>query len=139
VVVRIIAKALLFDSSRNVLILRRSKTHPQYALHPDFPGGVVEDGESAASTVSREIDEEAGIKLDISRFKLVHEKKVTPTRTYLIFEANLSSENPEVKLSWEHDKYEWLLAEQLLNRPLPEDPDDFYTTALDYLKSLRVS
>ncbi len=51
-----VAKTLLFDKNKRVLILYRGHTHPRYAHHPDLPGGEVEQGESPVEAISREIN-----------------------------------------------------------------------------------
>ncbi len=130
-----VAKALLFDSTGKILVLRRSVTHPHFAFHLDFPGGEVEAGESEAEAVAREILEEAGIVVDPSSLELVHQRQHSDTTEYLVFVGTLAQAQPPATISWEHDQYEWLTHQQILARPLPPNVDSYYQTALQYLQS----
>ncbi|HTE22829.1 MAG TPA: NUDIX hydrolase [Candidatus Limnocylindria bacterium] len=132
---KIVAKVLLIDSDGRILLLRRSNTHPRFAHHHDFPGGEVEQGESHTEAVIREVLEESGLKLPLSLLQPVHQRHVLDGTLELVFAAKLAGPRPEVTLSWEHDQYEWLTSEQILNRPVPSGVDSFYETALQYIRS----
>ncbi|HAA25722.1 MAG TPA: DNA mismatch repair protein MutT [Ruminiclostridium sp.] len=76
----------------------------------ELPGGRMEFGESAEETVIREVFEETGlivkpVKL-LDTWNSVHEDyQITGVIYYCIIE------NGEVRLSDEHDRYEWLKAD----------------------------
>lgn len=79
----------------------------------DFPKGLLEGHEKGIEAAMREAYEETGI----SDFKITEEFKETVKyftkrdgKTALKFVAMFLAEakSNEVKLSWEHDKYEWL-------------------------------
>ena len=55
-------KVLLINSKKEILL---GYSHNQY----QFPGGHVEDNESFIDTVKREVEEETGIKLSISKLE----------------------------------------------------------------------
>jgi len=131
-----VAKALLFDTNKKILVLRRSESHPRFANHLDFPGGLVEEDEHSDQAVAREIDEEVGLKIEDSQLNQVYSKQVNSGHHYMVYQANLDTETPLITLSWEHDKYEWVTLKELLNRELPDGVDDYYLTALEYLQSL---
>jgi 8-oxo-dGTP diphosphatase len=132
---KIVAKALLIDSDNNILVLRRSSTHPHFAHHLDFPGGEVEPGETEIDAVMREIREESGIELSAPSLNLA-ERALSPTGTlHLIFTGTLDAAQPAVTISWEHDQYEWLSQERLLAYEIPEGVDNYYTTVLRYLSN----
>jgi 8-oxo-dGTP pyrophosphatase MutT (NUDIX family) len=131
-----IAKALLLDAAGNVLILRRSGTHPMLAGHPDLPGGLIEPGEEPGEAVAREILEETGLKVAVSDLEPVYAGTETyqdESRLRLLYAGRLGEEKPEITISWEHDQAEW--------RPLSELPDiekqfhSFYHDALEYIQA----
>ncbi|HTZ60636.1 MAG TPA: (deoxy)nucleoside triphosphate pyrophosphohydrolase [Acidobacteriaceae bacterium] len=62
-VVRLVVAALILREEK-VLICQRRPDQPM-ALKWEFPGGKVEDGESAEEALRRELDEELGISADI--------------------------------------------------------------------------
>jgi 8-oxo-dGTP diphosphatase len=61
--VRLVVAALILRG-REVLICQRRPDQPM-ALKWEFPGGKVENGESAEEALRRELDEELGISADI--------------------------------------------------------------------------
>lgn len=83
----------------------------------DFPKGQLDKGEKGIDAAVRELSEEAGI----NDFETVPDFKETvryftwrtgkPIPKFVaMFLAKVDSE--KVKLSWEHDKYEWLSYEE---------------------------
>ncbi|MDB5176843.1 MAG: hydrolase [Candidatus Saccharibacteria bacterium] len=110
------AKALVFDSNGDFLLLKRSDTHPFLAGFYDLPGGIIEDGEEPGDAVVREINEEVGLnvmKKDIQIFyattKFINNKSI-PT---LLYAVHIDSEKPDITISWEHKSYEWAPIERL--------------------------
>ncbi len=104
------AKAIVLDGDGYILILRRSKTHPHAPLTLDIPGGVVEDGETMAEGLMRELREETAIDVTTARVQLLGSKDASNYygNDYHIELYEIRIENrPEVKLDYEHDKFEW--------------------------------
>jgi 8-oxo-dGTP diphosphatase len=109
-------KLILRDGAGNVLLLRRSKTHPTQALLMDLPGGVIDGGEQPIEALLRELAEETRLHLDPNDLKLVFAAtglKDDMSALRLVYAAKLPTRKPKVTLSWEHDKYEWLPLEQV--------------------------
>jgi 8-oxo-dGTP pyrophosphatase MutT (NUDIX family) len=128
------AKAIVRRSDGSFLTLRSSKweERPDRSQKPDLPGGMVEAGESPLMGVSREVSEEVGIQVPDDDFTLVYTATefYDDTQTSVIKHVFLADvEDVEVKLSWEHEAYEWLTAEEF--RTIEWRP--FYSEALDYL------
>jgi len=134
-----VAKVLLRDSNGNLLILRRSETHPRFAFHDDLPGGMVEPDEDTLDAAVREVFEETGLELTMTDLKLAHEHDRSVLTKYLIYEAALTADRPPVTISWEHDRFEWVSPSDLLARPRPSDIDSFHKMVLDYLGSSKGS
>lgn len=124
------AKAVILDSNKNVLIVRRSKTHPHAPLTNDLPGGKIEEGETMVQGLVREIQEEVGIDVRNDTPKLIDSKKVQNffNKNYEVelYEIELSN-RPSITLSFEHDKYEWVpLKEATIIAELFEDIFEVY-------------
>lgn len=105
------AKAAIIDADNNLLVLRRSSTHPYQALMADLPGGVVEPGESFEAGVIREISEETGLSVTGSPMALVYaataQEQPGESITRVLFVVRIATVKPEISISWEHDQYEW--------------------------------
>ena len=128
-----VAKTLLFDKSGKILVLYRSETHPRYAHHPDLPGGEVEVGETPSEAVRREIEEETRLNLDVNQINVIYSKAIDDELTHVVCIAKLDDDMPDIELSWEHETYEWLAFEDFTKRELPEEPDDYYLTVVEYV------
>ena len=101
---------LVLHSTRNVSRVTKFKVMRDFW---DFPKGLLDKGETGLDAAKRETREEAGI----SKFKIIPGFKETahyftrrdgkPIPKYVaMFLAEVKSS--KVKLSWEHDEYEWL-------------------------------
>ena len=128
------AKAVILRSDKKMLVLRRSQTHPSDAGQPDLPGGVIEPGEEPLDTLIREIKEETGVVVNSDSIKLVYENTSTKDDSFIrhLYLIKFDKE-PKIKLSWEHDKYEWMEVEHLAK--IEEKYLPFYAQALHYLTS----
>jgi 8-oxo-dGTP diphosphatase len=99
--------AVIFRDGK-VLLLRRAKS-PGKGFY-SLPGGRVEFGESLATALTREVDEETGLKIDI--VALAGWREVLPGAGggghYLImsFAARWSANEP--RLNEEHDDFKWI-------------------------------
>lgn len=131
---KIVAKALLFNDEDELLVLRRSGTHPYHAYHFDFPGGEAEAGERPIDAVIREVAEEAGLSLQQNDVRLAYEEHVGTDLLHQVYEAKIASAQPSIQLSWEHDAYYWMSTQDLLAAPLPQNVDIYFLTVLSYLE-----
>ena len=96
-----------------------------------MPGGEVEEDESIDVAVCREIEEEVGMLIDQGSVQLAHERVTPVGRRDTLFTAKLSSEKPTVTISWEHESYEWIPAEKVLEHL--DTTDDYMIVAREYL------
>ena len=132
---RFVAKALLLDANGDFLLLKRTDTHPMLANFYDLPGGTVEKGEEPGDAVSREIQEETGIVLDKTNLKVLYTTtnllhgRSFPTMLYV---AHVEDTAPEIRISWEHQSYEWAPLSKLPEVEPQLAPT--YREALDYIR-----
>ena len=131
---KIVAKALLVDSSNNLLLLNRGFTHPHFPGHYDLLGGEVEEGEPWRVAVAREAEEEAGISISAHQLEKVFERQ-HPTVLHVLYMSHLDEEKPSIKLSWEHSDFQWMTIEEILGLPVPEGVDKYYLDVIEYLQS----
>lgn len=129
-----VAKVLIYDADDNILVLRRSGTHPTYAYQPDFPGGIIEPDEDILTGLVREVQEEAGITIDPSTLKPAFTNKAVGKWTRHLYTVRIADSRPSVTISWEHDQYTWLPVSQVLQKPADPDTDSYYTHAIEWLK-----
>ena len=110
------------------LVLFRDAGHGESVLllhyrggHWDFPKGHVEAGETEQQTAARELREETGITdvklLDGFRDRVQYsfrraDRTVKKQVIYYLAETAVAC----VKLSWEHQAYEWLPVQEALDR-----------------------
>lgn len=133
----VIAKVLVLDGGDSALILRRSGTHPTMAFKRDLPGGEIEHGEDIAEGVRRELQEEAGLSAQLADLRLLYaatEVWHNQNRVRLFYVVKLAVKQPEVTLSWEHDRFEWVPREQLVEVEKDYHDHPFYGQALAYIR-----
>lgn len=134
-----VGKALVYNSDGKILTLYRSKTHPHLAHYVDFPGGEVEGREAAEVAIAREIKEETGVTVDATQVSIVHggvskDSDGKGETRYYLGKAVLA-DTPELQLSWEHERYEWLTASDLLHEMADqaENTDTFWEYVVEHL------
>lgn len=131
---RVGQKVVVFDSDNKILFLRRSNKCTR-AGGWDFPGGGLEN-EEPDEGIRREAREEAGIEIRevIPVTSISHESKDPGIRILLIgYVAKLKS--GKIKLSWEHDDYRWLTAEEAVKVDLPKGHRKFLKAAIEFSKA----
>lgn len=112
-------KSTIYDSHGRVRIAggRRPKARFSHAEFWDLPKGVLEKGETGLDAAKREAKEEVGIenlrivpdfKETVHYFTRRDGKAIPKYVAMFLAETKIDT----VKLSWEHDKYEWLPYEE---------------------------
>jgi 8-oxo-dGTP diphosphatase len=112
-------KAILINDEGKILVLQRSAQDEDSPGRVDFPGGGVEQDESYVQAVSREIEEETGIVVPVSKLTLTytftrHYKAADEARIRLLFVAHVADST--VRLSHEHEAYWWYTPDELTAR-----------------------
>lgn len=111
----IVAKAVLFNTDGTVLLIRRSATDHKRPGEWDFPGGEIDAGEDFTAGVQREIREETGIAVEFDTLTLVYAETTVYDDLYVIRLAYAATvDNPKVKLSFEHEEYQWAPQDKVL-------------------------
>ncbi len=118
----IVQKSLLFNSDGTILLLRRSGTDIRRPLQWDFPGGVLDPGETLEDGARREIKEESGI--DVAAVSLffaktesaewVTEKGDKSLRNVIRLYYVAHTADNTATISHEHSEYCWVTLEQAL-------------------------
>lgn len=107
-------KAVVFRGDGKFLTIRRSKTAPHHPLAWDLPGGQLEYGEEPTFGITREIREEAGLEVSgVKPFDVSsHDHGALGFWVTITYRAK--AESVEVKLSYEHDNYQWVTKEEFM-------------------------
>lgn len=124
---------ILVSDDEKILILRRANYMKNFGGQWGFVGGSVDKKDkNNKEAIIREIEEETKIKLTFNeqqKMKAIdkqeHENNgsiVSDTEYWLI---KLES-NPDVKISREHSKYEWIDADTFKNKTFKFMPDVFH-------------
>lgn len=101
-------KTLLLDAQGRCLLLRRAAKSKNNAGKWEFPGGKTDPGESFDVTLTREVREETGLRIQILRpFETAMSDLPDRQVVYLVMLAQTKS--GRVRLSKEHDAFQWVL------------------------------
>lgn len=99
--------ALSLDEHQQCLMLRRSSSSKHYAGTWEPPGGKCDSGEAMEAALLREVEEETGLQVRLTRLLGSSQWEMSESQiAYLYFEAEVTS--GELNLSDEHDAYEWV-------------------------------
>ena len=133
-----IAKVLIINEKNEALVLTigEYKDHPEKSFTPDLPGGQVEvaEHETEQAGALREVEEETGIVLNqtdlvlgYSGTKFYPDEHKSVSRVLYIAQLD---HTPDVVVSWEHAKSEWVPVSELLER---KSFRTFYKDAIEYI------
>lgn len=132
----VVAKTILVNEVGEILVLQRAvwEEDPELGHKPDFPGGQVEGGESEKDAAVRELLEETGITISPNDLVpgytgsiLYEENDQLVGRTLYIAKLD---HTPEVTLSSEHESYEWLKPERVVET---KEFSTFYAEGLKHI------
>jgi molecular chaperone GrpE len=147
------AKAILVRNNNEVLLLKRSSGEIVWADKYDLPGGSVEKGEKLYESVKREIKEETNLEAEIGPIVYVFDferdyyldkekkEKLSLQSKGLRFMAFYIS--GEIKLSGEHQSYEWLdidkAIDKLEDEGFEKDKKEALIKAKEYLEMKKAT
>ena len=104
--------AVIIDQNQNILVTQRSATMP-LPLKWEFPGGKIDDGETAEQSLLREIKEELDISiLIVSALSPNIHQYGTKTIRLIPFVCRIVA--GQITLH-EHQEYRWLKPDELLS------------------------
>jgi 8-oxo-dGTP diphosphatase len=112
-------KVIIRNRVGQCLLIRRSNASRHGAGQWDFPGGKLDPGERFDEGLIREVSEETGLRIQLTRLVGCADSLV-PDRTviYIIMEARLLE--GQLQLSSEHTDATWVDASELTNMELCE-------------------
>jgi len=115
-------------------VLAARRTAPASAAGRwEFPGGKVEDGETDAASVAREVDEELGVQIRVDRW-LSGEQPIGARYLLRVALASLVRGEPDPT---EHDLVRWLAADELEDVDWLDADRPFLAELGDLLPRLR--
>lgn len=130
---RIAMKGVIVNDDGKVLILREAKTYDEGTNtgRYHFPGGRLNAGEPYLEGLNREIQEETGLTVQAGRPVFVGEWfpviREVPNQIVAVFLA-CKTNATDVRLSEEHDAYEWVSAIDLGRYDLMPPDDEVLET-----------
>ena len=113
--VLITQKIIILNSEGKILSIRRSKTD-NAAFAWDLPGGLIDKGENLVDAILREVKEEVYIEISKPEILDVFASTSAVNGYFVCIGYKAQALSADVKLSWEHDQYEWLTKEEFLER-----------------------
>lgn len=126
---RVAAKALIVNNEGKVLILREADTYEEGTKIGKYglPGGRINPGEKFFDGLTREVQEETGLEVKPIKPLYVGEwfpviKDVQNHITAIFYACQATA--TDVKLSEEHDHYEWIEPEHYVDFEMMEPDDD---------------
>jgi 8-oxo-dGTP diphosphatase len=128
------AKLLIIDKDNKILCLRRSKTHPYWPYHLDFPGGIIEKNELPKVGLIREVHEELNLSIKKEDIKLIKKRNQFLGFKVYLFALKLNSTQPKIKLSFEHDQYYWVSVSELKQKKPAMESRWFYKNILKFME-----
>lgn len=101
-------KALVRDAREHYLLLQRSAPSKNHAGYWEFPGGKIDQGENFDTALAREVKEETGLSVTLSKVMGSAESQMEDRCiAYLIMQADVVGSS-DVRLSEEHADFKWV-------------------------------
>ena len=115
------AVVVLINENNEVLIVQRSDAVETYSGYWCFPGGGVDEGETAEDCAIRETYEETKLKVKPSDLAYFYTVTKEPNKDIYFFIAE--KWKGEVEIDWESSDHKWVKAEELRELKFLPTPD----------------
>lgn len=105
-----VSAVIVLNEDKKVLVLRRAPGARSFGGYWNFPGGGVEPGETIETAAVRELEEEAGIKVqesDLSYFEVASLPKL------IVHYFMTDKFEGEVDINWESTEFEWVSLDEI--------------------------
>ena len=109
----------MLDATHRCLVLRRSAANRNFVGCWEWPGGKPDPGEDLAVALRRELREEAGLEVELLGLAGASEFDMPVARIVLIC-LFARPTGGELRLSPEHDAFEWVTLKDLAQRKVLE-------------------
>ena len=110
-------KAVVRDAQGRCLLLRRSAVNKHFVGCWEWPGGKVDAGEDFAHAVVREAWEESGLEVELTGVAGVTEFEIEKVHV-VVLAMDVRVAGGELRLSEEHDAFDWVALADLAGRNL---------------------
>jgi nucleoside triphosphatase len=115
---KVVVGALISNSAGEILLIKQSKWKETFSI----PGGHVEWGEKLEEAITREVDEETGLKVtDLQQFNVseyVLGDENAAEKHYIFIDFVCKTDNNNVTLGEEASEYCWVKPQDALDLPL---------------------
>ena len=140
VVQKVVLAAVIFNKEGKVLALQRNTHEEVFPNMWELPSGKRERLEDSLKSLKREVQEEAGVDIDIiSAFSIFDYQIEKPTEirdtTQINFLAKAKSE--EIKISEEHQSFAWLIESDIENYNFSEQTKKVINDAFSFYDKLN--
>ena len=121
---RLVTRAVIKDEQGRYLMLKRTIRSDIFPGYWEFAGGKIDRCETFDQALIREVLEETGYTVSLTRVLGVSEwDRKKYTNVYIIMEVGV--ESGELKISPEHDDYAWMTTEELADIQVTPPLTDF--------------
>lgn len=109
---RLTVKAVILDKENRCLIIRRSSFNHNFVGLWEWPGGKLDTGEDFATGLRREVREESGLEIELTRLAGATQFEM-PAANGILLCLNARPLSTAVRLSVEHDDFAWMPLSEL--------------------------
>lgn len=108
----VVVKGVILHQGR-ILIVKRADDDEVGRDTWETVGGKIEFGEDLETALTREVEEETGLKVTVKKILYATAFKTDPARQVVILTYLCKSNTKEILLSAEHSEFKWATKEQL--------------------------
>jgi nucleoside triphosphatase len=136
--VEIVGSAIIENSKSQILLTQSPKWNNKWTM----PGGHIDPGERVSEGITREVEEEVGLKVKfvdvIAWGELIDSKDFHRPAHFIYFDVYYKLASDEVKLdNIELKAYKWLTPEEALKLDLAESYSDTIQKFIEYKKNKK--